>query len=117
MRTTLLFLAALLAGSACAQGAWTLQTSGTAPLGYSMTPSIRFFGTEKGWVLTPQSRLLRTLDGGKTWTQTSSPDSTVNSLSFINADTGWVAAGTGALFITTDGAATWTQQVRGGGGV
>ena len=55
--------------------------------------------------LTGRAALLRTNDGGNTFTLVD-PDAPVP-LAFIDSQTGW---GSGAgLFVTTDGAATWTQ--------
>lgn len=60
--------------------------------------------------------LYRTLDGGLTWTVSSTPFSG-GDLSFIDANRGWMLADLGvgagsnavAVFQTTDGGTTWTQ--------
>ena len=58
------------------------------------------------------AKVLKTLDGGLTWTELLIPGSTESSglqgIGFLTADTGW-ATGRGTTSMTTDGGLTWTQ--------
>jgi photosystem II stability/assembly factor-like uncharacterized protein len=58
--------------------------------------------------------ILRTEDGGVTWTQqVSGTTQYLSGVSFTDANTGTVVGGGGTILHTTDGGATWTQQVSG----
>lgn len=58
------------------------------------------------------AKVLKTLDGGLTWTELLIPGSTesagLQGIGFLTADTGW-ATGRGTTSMTTDGGLTWTQ--------
>src|SRR6516162_5102963 len=55
--------------------------------------------------------ILRTRDGGATWTQQpSGTAATLNAVSFTDANTGTVVGLGGTILRTTDGGATWTSQ-------
>lgn len=56
--------------------------------------------------------ILKTTDGGNTWTRrTDQGSGQLWSCSFINADTGWVVNLSESVFKTTDGGNTWAQTV------
>ncbi len=60
-----------------------------------------------------QGTILRTTDGGGSWTPQVSPTfQHLRSVSFVDEDTG-IAVGYGAIVWTTDGGATWTYQGQG----
>lgn len=55
--------------------------------------------------------VLRTTDGGRTWTHVQTPtESRFVFMSFTDADTGWLAGEAGALLKTTDGGRTWEAR-------
>ena len=58
------------------------------------------------------AKVLKTLDGGLTWTELLIPGSTesagLQGIGFLTVDTGW-ATGRGTTSMTTDGGLTWTQ--------
>jgi len=58
------------------------------------------------------AKVLKTIDGGLTWTELSIPGSTehagLQGIGFLTADVGW-ATGRGTTSLTTDGGLTWTQ--------
>ena len=82
-----------------------------------------FFDKDHAWVQKPQSEnyprnglLYYTVNGGLTWTISSTPFSG-GDLNFLDADNGWMLADLGvaagshgvAVFQTSDGGETWTQ--------
>ncbi|MDA3936607.1 MAG: cell wall-binding repeat-containing protein [Actinomycetota bacterium] len=96
---------------------WTPQTSGTTKNLWG----VQFVDENNGWVVgipggngpPPPGEygpILRTTDGGTTWTNYGSLDyAIVQSLFFIDQNTGWVA-GNGTLRKTTDGGVTWVDK-------
>ena len=55
--------------------------------------------------------MLRSSDGGKTWTETRTPTAkTLFAVSFADATTGWAVGAGGVVLRSTDGGATWTAQ-------
>jgi len=58
--------------------------------------------------------ILRTTDGGVTWTRLGSPTvATLNAVRFSDAKTGIAVGGAGTILRTDDGGASWTQQSSG----
>src|SRR5204863_9275622 len=58
--------------------------------------------------------ILRTTDGGSTWTsQSSGAFSPLVGVSFADANTGTVVGGAGTILRTTDGGNNWIPQVSG----
>jgi photosystem II stability/assembly factor-like uncharacterized protein len=75
--------------------------------------SVYFIDSLRGTAVGDTGTILRTIDGGTTWTAVAAQvQSNFNSIAFINADTGYIAGGIkGAMqtiLRTTDGGATWT---------
>ncbi|MDZ4166318.1 MAG: YCF48-related protein [Coriobacteriia bacterium] len=93
---------------------WTPQTSGTSKNLWG----VQFVDENHGWAVgipggygpPPPGEfgpILRTTNGGNTWTNHGSLDyAIVQSLFFIDQNTGWVT-GNGTLHKTTDGGVTW----------
>lgn len=75
---------------------------------------LHFVDWNTGWMLgelpgkdgaAPQTVLLSTVNGGRTWTRQPLPD--VVSFYFVNAKTGWAVGSNATLLKTSDGGATW----------
>jgi photosystem II stability/assembly factor-like uncharacterized protein len=86
---------------------WKLQTSGTT----NALRHVHFVNTSTGWVVGHSGTILKTTNGGTTWTKIpfSSAFATLIGCYFINETTGWVGGDVG-VYKTTDGGATWTPQ-------
>lgn len=78
---------------------------------------IFFLSSTDGWAAgsrcggTPRicrGLVLKTTDGGQTWSSESAPGPAVGQIRFLNPDFGWVI-GQGVLYTTSDGGATWQQ--------
>ena len=67
-----------------------------------------FFNEKEGMAVGNEGKIIRTSDGGKTWTTVASgTNQNIRSIEFINENTGWAAA-TGSLLKTNDGGSTWS---------
>ena len=67
-----------------------------------------------GSALIERGAILRTTDGGVTWTrQASGTTDFLNSVSFTDANTGTAVGRSGVILRTTDGGVTWTRQFSG----
>jgi len=80
---------------------------------YSGAHAIYFQDALRGWIL-PRNRpgrLVRTVDGGLTWTEVPIPLAASNpsAMHFVDAQTGWIV-GDRAIARTDDGGATWRMQ-------
>lgn len=84
--------------------------------------SLRFDRQGRGWLLpsSDSSRVLRSLDGGATWTSVSLPSAVglypgtgYASVAFGGSGNGWLVGGRGVVLATQDGGNTWRQQVLG----
>ncbi|MBI1855580.1 MAG: hypothetical protein HYR93_06915 [Chloroflexi bacterium] len=99
---------------------YDVSPSGVGSLGYAAT--FDFLDSQRGWVVIADSSdplkgtMVRTTDGGATWTTIPVPFSG-GDIQFLDANNGWVMASLGvgagsmgvAVFQTTDGGSTWTQ--------
>jgi photosystem II stability/assembly factor-like uncharacterized protein len=96
------------------QATWIEQDSGTTV----DLHSIQFLDAENGYAVGEAGTVLKTSDGGATWTDRSvSTPYAVRDLYMLSPSTGWVATGdpdnsevSGSIWHTTDGGASWTQQ-------
>ncbi len=95
--------------------------------------SVTFVSARTGWVLGTApcgtntcTTLVRTSDGGATWTEVSQPPMALNPspdsgtwVRFLNLDIGWIVAPSGsqasAMWTTDDGGKDWTQEPNPGG--
>jgi len=95
---------------------WTRVQTGTA----QFLRAVQFIDANRGWVvgmtidavdeLPGPSKILATVDGGRTWkVQLTSPRSFFDVV-FVDAKHGWAVGDRAAVWATTDGGATWTQQ-------
>jgi photosystem II stability/assembly factor-like uncharacterized protein len=72
-----------------------------------------FVDGSNGWILgsSGSAGLLRTTNGGTTWTRITIPASTtLKGLHFTDALNGWVAGYDGTILRTSDGGTTWSPQ-------
>lgn len=69
------------------------------------------FKGQSGWVLAYGYGLMRTTDGGATWTTVLLPGSpsSLSKMSWASSSTGYVSGWDGYVARSTDGGATWTQ--------
>jgi len=79
-----------------------------------------FTDTERGWLLLADaggtSRLLRTSDGGRSWTAPQVlPGNRLVDLAFGDARAGWAVGDAGQVWATRDGGLSWQAQASGTG--
>lgn len=66
------------------------------------------------WIAGQDGVVLRTLDGGATWTVTSAPTTAhLRAIRFVDASVGWAVGDGGTILRTTNAGATWTVQSSG----
>lgn len=89
---------------------WTKQT---IPVKDSELNSVCFINENIGFAVGYKLHL-KTIDGGKTWTEfTIDYTGRMNKISFVNDQTGFIAGTNGNIFKTTDQGATWTKTNTG----
>lgn len=74
-----------------------------------------FFADDQfGWIVGWPGRILRTVDGGRNWQQTTPSGDGFLGVYFVNRDRGWAVGeagdGYGAILRTTNGGNTWFRQ-------
>jgi photosystem II stability/assembly factor-like uncharacterized protein len=95
---------------------WELQTSGTT----QQLKGIYMIDETNGWICGDAGTLLKTNDGGQTWTQVTVTGVDLSSVIFLDSQTGIAVGDAGIIIRTTDGGASWnfinsgtTSQLRG----
>ncbi|MGB5288258.1 MAG: hypothetical protein WBN42_07175, partial [Ignavibacteriaceae bacterium] len=79
--------------------------------------SVKCISPTVGWAVGDFGTILKTTNGGTTWTQqTSGIDGSLNDVIFTDANTGTAVSSGGKILRTTNGGTTWTQQTSGTGG-
>jgi photosystem II stability/assembly factor-like uncharacterized protein len=80
---------------------------------------ITFVNDRTGWIVAGLNSILRTADGGQSWSLVSSnlsgTDNDVTGLSFVDEDRGWASGSTrdgAAIWQTQDGGRSWVLQER-----
>src|SRR5688572_15767467 len=68
--------------------------------------AVQFIDAQRGWLMTSKT-LLRTTDGGKSWSHFNTP--AFGKIHFVDAVHGW-ATGEKSIFVTEDGGATWESR-------
>jgi len=99
----------LLPGESSGQSGWVSQSSGTTNILLGVSFADHNTGTAVGLFGT----ILRTTNGGATWTSLPGVTTTFVGVCFINADTGTTVGESGAILRTTDGGTTWVNQSSG----
>jgi photosystem II stability/assembly factor-like uncharacterized protein len=105
----LLLISAAGAGSALAGVTWTQTTPGYGV--YYL--GIDFLDNQNGWLVGENQTILRTSDGGATWTRQHQVAGAyaLAKIQMWSATRGWAVGNGGALFATTDGS-NWVQQAE-----
>lgn len=74
--------------------------------------NVKFLDNNIGYVVAQEGDILKTTDGGTTWTaKTALTGFTVKSIDFINENVGVAVGQSGKIYRTTDGAQTWTGPI------
>lgn len=88
---------------------WTTSTSGTTQLLNAMS----FVDSSNGWIGGENRTLLKTTNGGSTWSVSSvsglETNETINDIAFRDKSNGILAGLNGTLLQTSDGGTTWTS--------
>src|SRR5208283_3981070 len=85
---------------------WSTEKVSTSPLF-----TVQLFANNSGWLTGRSGTVLKTSDGGNSWTFANTPIPYWLSLaSFVDMNTGWVSDPGGHLMKTTDGGADWSAQ-------
>ena len=70
-----------------------------------------FRNEKNGWVVGERGTVLRTIDGGATWSKIPVPvRNTLLSVQFVDDDNGWIVGRGGVVLRSSDGGLTWLQQ-------
>lgn len=73
---------------------------------------IHYVDAQTAWAAGDHGTLLRTLDGGTTWTAIDSGTrENLYAVHFIDSSHGWVSGGNGVLLRTDDGGEHWSNQI------
>jgi len=76
--------------------------------------ALQFVDATTGWAAGSSGEVLKTADGGASWTpQASGTDQDLHDVGFIDAYDGWAVGRQGVILHTSDGGATWTPQTSG----
>lgn len=89
------------------------QTTRT-PAGSADLAALQFSDATTGWAAGSGGEIIRTSDGGSTWTaQASGTTADLHGVRFVDATNGWAVGGQGVIVNSTDGGADWTAQTSG----
>lgn len=91
--------------------------SNTQSTGLGKVVSIQFRTASAGWALGGSSSLvnvvLRTTNGGDSWSSVTVGSTNLHALYFVSSTVGWVVGDNGVVYKSIDGGVTWTQQDAG----
>jgi photosystem II stability/assembly factor-like uncharacterized protein len=103
----MIFMAVIQFGT-LAQSAWNIVTP--FPTNNSLN-ALFFIDGANGWFAGSGDCILRTTDGGNTWTkQSTNTGKSWWGVHFADSQNGWIADTWGSISATTDGGNTWHQQ-------
>jgi len=107
-------------GSGRLRGLWATSDAGKHWVkrrlpGSTYFASVDFPTSLTGWVVSADGTVLKTVDGGVTWTKqrAGSELGISNEVCFTDARHGWVVGAQGLILHTDDGGAQWTEQSSG----
>lgn len=69
--------------------------------------SIHFVDLFNGWGVTGNGKILKTIDGGYSWTTTSFSSNAMYSVFFTDLDHGWICGSFNSILRTTNGGTNW----------
>ena len=73
--------------------------------------TVKFIDLNTGWAAGETGTIMKTTDGGDSWTiQTSGITNTLRSIFFLDTNNGWACGDEGTILTTNNGGATWTPQ-------
>jgi|GEM_PF-1465637 len=76
--------------------------------------SVHFISTTTGWAAGENGSIIKTMDGGSSWTLLSSGTSeTLRAIFFADANNGWAAGDQGTIVASADGGSSWLPQSSG----
>jgi photosystem II stability/assembly factor-like uncharacterized protein len=76
--------------------------------------ALQFISATTGWAAGTSGEIIKTTDGGRSWTaQRSATTQNVNDIDFPDATDGWAVGDAGVIVHTADGGATWAPQSSG----
>ncbi len=96
-------------------GSWQIVDPGIEVRGFYW---VQFINADTGWASGTDATMLKTTDGGATWTSQSMPAEfpaadSIYAVYFVDEDYGWAVGGTitsAYIMHTTDGGTTWVMQ-------
>ena len=76
--------------------------------------SVSFYDFKAGWMVGEQGTIVKTIDGGRNWTQEASgTNEELLSVDFADNLNGWAVGANGTLLKTTDGGNNWSLSIMG----
>ncbi len=87
----------------------TAASSTTTPQTPVRFSTVELTDGERGWGITEDGRVLRTVDGGTGWIDVTPPGLPDVAVADFVADRAWVITGAGEVWIGGDGGATWER--------
>lgn len=78
--------------------------------------AVHFVSTTTGWASGENGSIMKTINGGNSWTlQNSGTSETLRAIFFADANNGWAAGDNGTIVATTTGGNSWQSQSSGVG--
>ncbi|NVO19881.1 MAG: T9SS type A sorting domain-containing protein [Bacteroidetes bacterium] len=108
LRLLALIFFGILHSGLCAQPGWNVITP--LPTTHSLN-AVSFISESTGWIAGSGDLILKTNDGGTTWTkQFTKSAGDWWGIHFADDLHGWIAGAYGDIYSTSDGGSTWTKQ-------
>jgi photosystem II stability/assembly factor-like uncharacterized protein len=86
---------------------WEILNEGT--IGYPIT--MDFVSEDVGWILRSEGEMLKTIDGGQTWTVLQSEDQlSFRMIDFLNDSVGWSIGNDNVIYKTESGGTDWSAK-------
>lgn len=95
---------------------WTAQEEGNATS--EDLNAVHFASDRIGYAAGGAGDVLRTIDGGFSWTKVSDPvNAVLNTIQTLDAQRAWSGSAAGRMYYTEDGGTTWNERTFSGNGV